>query len=194
MKKTLIYTLLLASTTFLLACSSEDDSLPKASEYYFSFKVNGQAMDYPYQPESQINLTGGLYFDGVNELNIMQLSGSKDIFQPLKNQVVFRLENIEEFKEGTKYTNIPSNGFLVAHSYLFGYYDENGKSFLASKNSPLASLWDSVEIEFSEINANGIKGSFSGTALNYDSSTGMNVLTGKVEITEGKFHVPRNNE
>ena len=195
MKKSILKAmLLLASTAFWISCSSEDDSPQRATEYYFSFKLDGQAINYPYQPESQINLTGGIYFDGVNQLHIMQLSASKDIFQPLKNQVVFRLENKEEFEVGINYSNLPSNGFQVPHNFLFSYNNGDGKSYIATKNSTLAPLWESVEVQFSEINANGIKGIFSGTALNYDTSTGKNILTGKVEISEGKFYVPRNNE
>ena len=196
MKKSLVLSICLLCSLFLgVGCSGEDDNPGnKKSAYYFRFKVDGKAVAYAYQPETQINLTGGKYYDGVNKLHIIQLSGAENIFKPLTNQVVFRLDHTEDFVTGSTYSNLSSPGVITAHTFLFGYHDENGKSFISTNNSSVVPLWDAVTITFEQLDANGIKGTFSGTAKAYDSSTGQNILTGTVQFTEGEFYVPRNNE
>ena len=197
MKKSLIVLIgLLSSIFFWSGCSSGDENPVDngKSIYYFRFKAEGQLVEYPYQPETQINLTGGKYYDGVNLLHIIQLSGTQNIYQSLKNQIVFRLDHTEELTTGITYSNLSSSAVVTPHTFLFAYYDENGKSYIAANNSTTVSIWDEVTIKFSQIDDSGLKGNFSGTGKSYDSSSGQNILTGSVQITDGEFYVPRNNE
>ncbi|SFT50677.1 hypothetical protein SAMN04489724_1052 [Algoriphagus locisalis] len=197
MKKSLVVLIALISSIYIWSGCSSGDENPTDNEksiYYFRFKIEGQLVEYPYQPETQINLTGGKYYDGVNQLHIIQLSGTQNIYQSLKNQVVFHLGHTEDFTTGITYSNLASEDVVTLHTFLFGYHDENGKNYIATKNSAVVSIWDEVTIEFSQIDASGLKGTFSGTGKSYDSSSGQNILNGSVQITDGEFYVPRNNE
>ncbi|WP_268036024.1 hypothetical protein [Algoriphagus sp. PAP.12] len=194
--KTNFYLCCLVAGTFLLltACSSGDEE-PKDNNslYYFKFKVDGEQKIYNYEPETQINLTAGKYFDQVSQLHIIQLSGSKNIFEPLHNQIVFRLDHTEDFKAGISYSNLATSGSIHLQTLLFSYFDENGQVYIATNNT-ISPIWEELVIEFEEIGAESMKGDFSGKARAYDSSSGQNLLIGEVEISEGEFRVPRNNE
>jgi hypothetical protein len=195
MKKSIKILLVFAAILFLgTACSSDDENPMDQSIYYFRFKVDGNQVDYQYQPQTQINLTGGKYYDDVNQLHIIQLSGAENIFQPLQNQVIFRLDHTEDLITGVNYSNVPISDGTILHTLLFSYMDENGTAYLATNNLLGLALWDEVRIRFDQIDSNGLKGVFSGTGKVYDSSGGTNTLIGQVTITEGEFFVPRNNE
>ncbi|QDH81127.1 hypothetical protein FKX85_19665 [Echinicola soli] len=194
--KTMISMGLIAIFLGMMGCSGNDGDMdtPDASPYYFQFKVNSSQVDYTYTPETQQNLTGAYLVDQDNQLHVMQLSGTESIFSPNKNQLVIYLNHAEAFTTGITYSNNPSSHATVPSYFIMGYHDQDGDNYTAALNTTLTPLWESVQLTFDEITGDGIKGTFSGKLLQYDASAGQNLLIGQIEITEGKFHVPRNNE
>ncbi|UZD23567.1 hypothetical protein PBT90_09215 [Algoriphagus halophytocola] len=187
----------LLSTFFIMAGCSDGDEKPDEkikSEYYFRFKVNGILEEYIYQPETQINLTGGKYYNEENQLHIIQVSGHRNIFQPQQNTVVLQLFHTEDIATGITYSNISSPSSVLPQFFGITYIDNDGKTYLATNNNPAFPMWEIASFKFDRIDATGMKGTFSAIGKTYDTTTGQSILTGRVEITDGEFYVPRNNE
>lgn len=194
---TLTLTAVFSIMILAISCSKDDDNgldTKEKSEYYFRFKVGGVQINYEFQPETQINLTGGYLYDEKNQLHVIQLSGSATIFEANRNQFVIYLTNTTEFTTNVTYTNIESSGTTPPFYILMGYFDQDGESFSAAPNTTINPLWKNVYVKFDEITDTGIKGTFSGELARYDTSSGKNILKGEVQITDGEFYVPRNNE
>ena len=193
---TFILTALLSALLLVIGCSKDNDGLDLngKTEYYFKYRVDGTEVNYYLDLEIQINLTGGYSFDEDNQLYVIQLTGSKNIHDINKDQMVIYVNSTSEFMTDTTYSNTESADTVSPFYLIMGYFDENGENFVAGLNTPLTPLWEKVYLQFDEITDKGIKGTFSGKLLQYDSSAGQNVLVGEVEITSGEFYVPRNNE
>ncbi|WP_111307488.1 hypothetical protein [Confluentibacter sediminis] len=196
MKQGLVLFTLLSYLTIIVACTSNNDDHNdnQLTDYYFKFTIDGTPISYNLKPDAQVNLTGSYVSDEHNQLYAIQITGSSDIFKPNENQFVIYLNDSSEFTISTTYSNSESPDTETPFYFVMGYYDKNGEIFTASLNSPALQLWENCYVKFDEITESGIKGTFSGDLLRYDTSSGKNLLAGSVHIEDGKFHVPRNNE
>ena len=187
---------LLSSLVILVACTKGDhnDTSQQITDYYFKFNLDETTVNYDFKPESQINLTGIYVFDKSNQLHVIQITGSDNIFKPNENQFIIYLNTASEFKISTAYSNASSLDTETPANFLMGYYNKNGEIFTASVNSQNLNLWKNCYVTFDEITEDAIKGTFSGELLRYDTSTGQNLLVGSVTIKDGKFYVPGHNE
>lgn len=188
----------LMAFTFLFAlmgCSS-DDSEPNDTQerdYYFHFKADGAQVDYEYQPETQINLTGSILFDSSTNTNVVSIAGIEDIFDSgTQNRLTIFLSDSADIVTGIDYTNIVGEGDRTPSSiFLMNYYDEQGNLYSAALNTGPTALYEFAKVTFTEITDDKISGTFSGTLTWYDLSNGTVQLVDSVLISEGIFSVPR---
>lgn len=186
------YYLLFSLIFIFQACSPDDTSMDgDTSEYYFRYKVDGKQIDYPFKPETQINLSG--IYESNGQLYAIQVFGAADILDSgQNNQLVLHIGDSTEITTNITYTNIEAPDSTVPGSnFSMGYTDMDKIVFITSKNVISTQLYKNARIRFEKISENNIKGIFSGTLSYYDMSTGKPVLAKEVVITDGEFNVPR---
>lgn len=189
---------LLLCATLLLpflfqACKSDDDDNGvNPSEYSFRYKLNGNQIDYPFKGNSQINLTGSMGYHETTKTHTVNVGGMQNILEPLTNTVTILISSTDEIKTGITYSNMEGASNTVPDfMFLMGYYNDEGDLFTAGLNIISVPLWKRGYVRFEVINEREMKGTFGGTLIRYDSSSGENVFLGEVELTEGEFKVPR---
>lgn len=188
------YYLLLPLIFLFLACSSDDSSNDEnPSKYYFRYKVDGIQINYPFKPETQINLTGIYEYDSNSQSYGMQVFGAANILDSGQtNRVTLYIGNSAEVATNITYTNMEATNSTVPDLiFSMGYTDLDKTMFITGKNVVSTQLYKYAEIRFSTISEDHIQGTFSGTLSNYDLGTGQPVLTKEVVITDGEFNVPR---
>ncbi len=177
----------------LQACNSDDDDNGvNPSEYFFRYKLNGSQVDYPFMGNSQVNLTGSMGYHESTETYTLNVGGFRNIFETGTNTVTILISSTDEIKTGITYSNVEGASNTVPDfMFLMGYYDDEGDLYTTALNINSVPLWKQAYVRFEVINEHEIKGTFSGTLVRYDSSSGENVLLGEVALTEGEFKVPR---
>src|SRR5690606_33806498 len=135
---TFILTALLSGLLLVIGCSKDNDGLDlnDTTEYYFKYRVDGTEVNYYLDPEIQINLTGGYSFDEDNQLYVIQLTGSKNIHDINKDQMVIYVNSTSEFMTDTTYSNTESADTVSPFYLIMGYFDENWENFVAGLNTP----------------------------------------------------------
>ncbi|ALJ06533.1 hypothetical protein APS56_15940 [Pseudalgibacter alginicilyticus] len=176
---------------FIAGCSKEDDNTNLKSEYYFRFKVDGNQVEYPFTPETQINLTGLLDYDERMQTYVMNVGGIENIFESMTNTLTIFVSDTQEILTGINYSNISGSSVTVPYfSFGMGYYDSEGNLYITGLNT-VTELYETAIVNFFEITDTHISGTFSGTLIWYDFNGGTNVLVDSVVVSEGKFKVPR---
>ncbi|MCM4165620.1 hypothetical protein DHC50_18625 [Arenibacter sp. A80] len=176
------------------ACSSDDSPNDEnTSKYYFRYKLDGTQIDYPFKPETQINLTGIYEYDSNSESYGMQVFGAANILDSGQtNRLVIYIGNSAEVTTNITYTNIEAPDSTVPDLiFSMGYTDMVKTMFVTSKNIISTQLYKNAKIRYDKISEDNIQGTFSGILSNYDTSTGQPILTKEVIITDGEFNVPR---
>lgn len=175
----------------LISCSADDDAGDVVlADHYFRFEVDGNQVEYLSTPQAQVNLTGSVGYDGGTQVHSVNVAGIKNILAHSANTLTIFIGSKEEILTGVTYANIAGAGVTVP-DFIFqmSYYDQEGDLFIAALNT--VPLWENASVRFEVINEREIKGTFSGTLLRYESSSGQNVLLGEVEVRNGEFKVPR---
>jgi hypothetical protein len=195
MKRYILGSILLVIILLPFGCSNEDDNLNnnEDSEYQFQFKVDGTEQKYIFG-DNQVNLTGSYGYNATIGVYSINIAGSRNIFESGKNTLTIFVSDTREFSKGVTLSNIPGEGDdHPDFSFSMGYFNKEGNLFVAggAGNNPMFGLYKPAFVKFSEISETNISGTFSGTLLWYDSSSGSNVLMDSVVITEGKFNVPK---
>ncbi|HET8736317.1 MAG TPA: hypothetical protein VFM69_06945 [Pricia sp.] len=189
---------LLLFIAFLFQGCSTDNGAPdpKTSEYYFRFKVDGVEIEYEFTPDSYINLTGIYEKDENKEIYAINIAGFGNILEPgTTNYLSIFVSDSLDISTGVTYSNIPGEGDDFPDLlFSMGYVDSEGNSYGAAAfgDNPLYSnLYEPAFVEFPEIADTYISGTFSGTLIWYDTSTGINEFVDSVVVSEGEFKVPR---
>jgi len=195
MKRYILISILLLIILLPVGCSNNDDSLNdnEDSEFQFQFKVDGTEQKYIYG-DNQVNLTGSYGYNGNIGVYSINIAGSKNIFESGTNTLTIFIGDTREFSKGINISNIPGEGDdYPDFSFSMGYFNNEGNLYVAggAGDNAMFGLYKPAFVKFSEISETNISGTFSGTLLRYDSSSGSNVLVDSVVITEGKFNVPR---
>lgn len=188
------YYLLLPLIFLFQACSSDDSPIDEnTSQYYFRYKVDGTQIDYPFKPETQINLTGIYEYDSNSQSYAMQVFGAANILDSGQtNRLTIYIGNSTEVTTNITYTNIEApNSTVPDLIFSMGYTDMDKVMFITGKNVISTQLYKNARIRYDKISEDNIQGTFSGTLSNYDLSTGQPILTKEVVITDGEFNVPR---
>lgn len=198
MTKTTRYIAILAllCTCFLFyGCGGDEAETPgDASDFYFRFKLDGEQHDYTIL-KGQTNLTGSSAFDEGTDKYVINISGIKDLRAPGKNTVSIFVSDSEGFPTGINFSNFPDEGDDYP-DFLFNmaYYDSEGNIYLTGGQGDLdiyTEIYEPGFVKFLEITDTYISGAFSGTLIDYETSSGTNVFMGSVEITDGEFKVKR---
>lgn len=190
------YIIVLVSLISLNVGCSKDANNPKEdsdAEYYFQFNVDGVQKQYEYG-SNQVNLVGSQGYDENTKAYSIQLSGTKNIFESGRNTLSVFVGDSEGFLTGVDYSNIPGEGDAYPDFvFSMGYYDEDGILYIAggAGENPMFGLYKSAFVTFSEITDTQISGTFSGTLIAYDSSSGRNEFLDSVVVSEGKFKVAK---
>jgi hypothetical protein len=195
MNRYILGLILLVIILLPVGCSKDDDSFNdnEDSEYQFQFKVDGTEQKYIFG-DNQVNLTGSYGYNGNIGVYSINIAGSRNIFESGKNTLSIFVSDTREFSKGVTLSNIPGEGDdYPDFSFSMGYFNNEGNLYIAggAGDNPMFGLYKPAFVKFSEISETYISGTFSGTLLWYDSSSGSNVLLDSVVITEGKFNVPR---
>src|SRR5690606_39121011 len=97
---------------FLGGCSKDGPGEQLGDgEYFFRFKVEGQAVSYPFTPETHINLTAVLDHDPASGLHAANIAGIKDnTVADLSNRLTFFLGDPGGFTTAVAYSNVGGAG------------------------------------------------------------------------------------
>lgn len=176
------------------SCSSDGpgEQGPGQGEYFFKFKVEGEAISYPFTPATQINLTGILDHDPNTGLHVANIAGIKDnTVADLADRLTFFLGDPNEFATAQPYSNVAGADRILPATFQMAYADAQGDIYVASINTTAPPLYAPAQLQFTEIAQDHISGTFSGTLNRYDISGGKLELVGSLAISEGSFKVPR---
>lgn len=156
----------------LLSCSKKNDSNNK-EEFYFIFKANGQLKNYSF--------TGSVFY---NETDCV-LGGSAD--NTSSNAILIDLSTDTKIKADTTYSEterLPAPRSYVPKCSLRlsdNYIDYNYFSIVGTPAG--LNIYDCT-VRIMELDANHVKGMFSGKVSNETNSA-------FISITEGEFNVKR---
>lgn len=180
----------------LSGCGGEDgDEEPGAtSEFYFRFRLDGVQQNYP-MVKGQINLIGSVGYDNGTDKHVINIAGIKNIHESGKETVTVFLGDSDGIPTGVNFSNFPDQGDDYP-DFIFnmGYYDKEGNIYVAGGQGDsqiFTELYEPAFVKFLEITDTYIRGTFSGTLIDYETSGGINVFMGSVEITDGEFKVKR---
>lgn len=181
-----LFLLFFISSVFLLSCSSDEDTDPQTSEYYFRFRLDGAEVDYKHKPATEQNLVGNMGSSTINDTEyfVMNVGGYNTIFESTKNILTFFIQDINEIQAGETFTNEPESGAAVPFSITLGYLSENGTSYTAGVVNTF--VYGKTKIKIDTITEDYIAGTFSATLTNL-----ANTSEAEKVIQNGEFKVPR---
>lgn len=190
MKTSTLLRAMLLPVLLVAACSKDDDPAAETDEYYFRFKVDGVAVEYPFSPNN-LTATFNAYAEN-EELYVVQVAGRRQLAEADKNQFSIHLSHSGELQTGVRYAVEEASGQTVPDVVMtVGYWDGEGTMYIASVIGNGLTRFGNALVTFTEVTDNYVKGTFSASLQHIDSSGGTTEVLGTAEITGGEFMVPR---
>lgn len=174
----------------LAGCASDDTPEPKEPEFYIKFKAGGTEIKYDMLPNS---LASFAYLDSFG-FYLCTITGMKQGSDGKRDFISMQLRNETQYTPNTVYRLQDPIQIQSSNQarIIFTYFDGNGKGYnatLLQSNYPSLSIHENVEIKFTEMSSDYVKGTFSAEAYEVD----FTVLGNRKEIliTDGEFLLPR---
>lgn len=178
-KNNFLAVFLILSLAFI-SCS-KSSSNGGSGDAYFRFKANGTTVDYSSEVRKAYSIgRSNVDIQAAGKYSAL-LSASASNTDVLVNAISIMLIKDTRFETGISY-EITGTG--EPESFTMGYYDKNGKSFIAARSLSSIGLKGSGSVKYTSISEKYIEGEFSGVL--YD-----NTQTEEVSITEGSFKLRR---
>jgi hypothetical protein len=172
MKTFFIFLGILAVPVMYSSCKKSKTQAPATtSTYYVKLKVNGTA--------KSMTMTPIVMFTSAPPLYLAQLSGYFP--NDFGSGANFTLEDSNSFNTSSTYTAqyVKVNGTVIGQP-SFSFTSDDGKAYIAAPATP----GTAIALNFTEITASYVKGTFSGTMQLEGTST-------FAQITDGQFYLKR---